>query len=401
MTDRHAAVSGPLACWAKGFGEELAGLGYGKPRAGVHLDLLGDLSEWLEHEGLAAAELTQVRVLEFLGHRRDRGERDLVTPRGVTLLLEHLRRLGIVPPASRPAPDGPAAEALERYHDYLASERGLPERGVLRYVAEVGPFVRRLEGPGGINWAVLSAADVTRFMMEVCGSPERAPSSNLLAALRGFLRFAQLEGWIALPLAQAVPSVAHWSGASLPRRLERDEVKRLLGNCDRQTAAGRRDYAILTLLVRLGLRANEVARMQLDDIDWRGGELTVHGKGQRDEKLPLPSDVGKALVDYLRNGRPPTSCRATFLRLQAPLRGLGPIGVTLLVYRACNRAGMARVSAHALRHTAATEMLRAGASLGEGGQALRQRSASATALYAKVDHNALRQLARPWPGGVA
>jgi integrase len=157
----------------------------------------------------------------------------------------------------------------------------------------------------------------------------------------------------------------------------------------------------LTLLVRLGLRAGEVARMHLDDIDWRAGEFLVHGKGQRKEKLPLLEDVGKALVDYLRHGRPRTSSRAVFLRLQVPLRALTPIGVTSLVYRACDRAGVARVSAHPLRHTAATEMLRAGASLGEVGQALRQRSPSATAIYAKVDHVALRALARPWPGGAA
>jgi site-specific recombinase XerD len=391
-------VSGPLACYARGFADELAGLGYDKRRAASHLDLLADLSDWLKGEGFLPEELTQPRVAQFLEVRRVRGERDLVTPRGVELLLEHLRILGVVPPASHPVPDGPAAELLERYRDYLSCERGLAERGVLRYVTEVGPFVASVTGADGIDWAVVSAAAVTRFVVEACGS-ERAPSSNLLAALRSFLRFAQLEGWISLPLTQAVPSAAGWNGRSLPRRLEPDEVRRLLGGCDRHSADGRRDYAILTLLVRLGLRAAEVARMQLDDIDWRAGEILVRGKGQREEKLPLPDDVGKAIVDYLRHGRPPTASRAVFLRLHVPLRELTPIGVTSLVYRACSRAGVSRVSAHPLRHTAATEMLRAGASLGEIGQALRHRSSSATAIYAKVDHVSLRALARPWPGG--
>jgi integrase/recombinase XerD len=390
-------VGGPLACYVTGFGEELAGLGYDGRRARVHVDLLADLSAWLEGEGLAAVELTESRMAQFLGARRARGERELVTSRGLELLLEHLRGLGVVPATSRPVPEGPAGELLERYGDYLASERGLAERSVRRYVTEVGPFVVSVTGADGIDWSAVSAAAVTR-LVKVCGSG-RAPSSSLLAALRSFLRFAQLEGWISLPLTQAVPSVAGWNGRSLPRRLEPDEVRRLLDGCDRHSAHGRRDYAILILLVRLGLRAVEVARMQLEDIDWRAGELLVRGKGPRQEKLPLPGDVGEAVADYLRCGRPPTTSRAVFLRLHVPLRELTPIGVTALVYRACARAGVSRVSAHPLRHTAATEMLRAGASLGEVGQALRHRSSTATAIYAKVDHVALRALARPWPAG--
>jgi len=317
-------------------------------------------------------------------------------------LLGFLRRAGMVPAVSRQLPGGPGAGVLEAYRRYLASERGLAERGVLRYVEEAGRFVRRIAGEDGIDWAAVSAADVTRFVTEACSRPSgRPPSSSLLAALRSFLRFAQLEGWTDLPLAQAVPPVARRGGASLPRRLEPGELRRLLDGCDQDSAAGSRDYAILTLLVRLGLRAGEVARMRLGDIDWRAGELLVCGKGQRQEKMPLPGDVGEAVVGYLRHGRPRAVSRAVFLRLNVPLLGLTPIGVTSLVYRACDRAGLARVSAHPLRHTAATEMLRAGASLGEIGQTLRQRSPSATAIYAKVDHAALRQLALPWPGGAA
>jgi site-specific recombinase XerD len=382
----------------EGFRERLADLGYDERRARVHHDLLTDLSAWLEGEGLAAAELTDARVAQFLGVRRARGERELVTSRGVALLLEHLRGLGVSPPASHRVPEGPAAEVLERYREYLSSERGLAERGVSRYVTEVGPFVASVTGTGGIDWSAVSAAAVSRFVVSVCGSG-RSPSSSLLAALRSFLRFAQLQGWIGLPLAQAVPSVAGWTGRSLPRRLEPDQVRRLLGGCDRDSAHGRRDYAILLLLLRMGLRAVEVARMQLEDIDWRAGELLVRGKGPREDTLPLPVDVGEAVVDYLRHGRPPTTSRAVFLRLQVPLRELSPIGVTSIVYRACERAGVSRVSAHPLRHTAATQMLRAGASLGEVGQALRHRSSSATAIYAKVDHVSLRALARPWPAG--
>lgn len=312
-------------------------------------------------------------------------------------MLEYLRNLGVVPPTSHPLSDAAAPQLLARYREYLASERGLTERGVRRYVAEIDPFVRQLSGSDGIDWATVSAVDVTRFLVDVCG--RMTPTSSLLASLRSFLRFVQMEGLIEVPLVQAVPSVAHRSGASLPQRLEPDEVRRLLDGCDRGEAAGLRDFAILTLLVRLGLRSVEVARMQLGDIDWRSGELLVCGKGLREEKMPLPEDVGRAVVDYLRRGRPRTPSRAVFVRLHVPLRELTSIGVTSIVYRACDRAGVTRVGAHALRHTSATEMLRAGASLAEVGQALRQRSSSATALYAKVDHASLRALALPWPGG--
>jgi site-specific recombinase XerD len=392
-------MSGPLVGLVEGFEAELARLGYGSRRAGVHVDLLVDLDGWLEGEGLAAAELTDARVAQFLGWRRASGARELRTTRGVALLLEHLRGLGVVPLASHHVTDdGPAAELLERYRGYLSRERGLTARGVDRYVTEVGPFVASVTGPEGVDWAVVSAADVSRFVVSVCRSG-RSPSSSLLAALRSFLRFAQLEGWTSLPLAQAVPSVAGWNGRSLPRRLEPDQVRRLLEGCDRHSAPGRRDYAILVVLVRLGLRAVEVTRMRLEDIDWRAGELLVRGKGPREDRLPLPGDVGEAIVDYLRHGRPSTTSRAVFLRLQVPLRELTPIGVTSIVYRACLRAGVSRVSAHPLRHTAATQMLRAGASLGEVGQALRHRSSTATSIYAKVDHVLLRELARPWPAG--
>ena len=208
MMDRRGEASGPLACFARGFGEELAGLGYDKRRANVHVDLLADLSEWLMSEGLAATELTEPRVARFLGVRRDRGRRDLVTSRGAAVLLGYLRGLGVVPPVSHRVPDGPEAQVLERYRDYLTGERGLAERGVLRYVVEIGRFLRQLAGPGGIDWPALSAADVTGFVTDLCSVPGRTPSSSLLAALRSFLRFAQLEGWTDLPLAQAVPSVA-------------------------------------------------------------------------------------------------------------------------------------------------------------------------------------------------
>jgi integrase len=221
--------------------------------------------------------------------------------------------------------------------------------------------------------------------------------------LRSCLRFLHVAGLIEAPLVWAVPSVADLRDRTLPRGLEPAAVRKLLASCDRRRTIGRRDYAIVLLLSRLGLRRGEVAAMQLEDIDWRAGELLIRGKGPRQDVLPLPVDVGEALVSYLRR-RPRCESRALFVRMTAPLQELAPHTIGWIVREACTRAGLPRVGAHRLRHTAATEMLRQGASLAEIGQVLRHREQKTTAIYAKVDRRALRALARPWPsqeGGTA
>jgi integrase len=219
---------------------------------------------------------------------------------------------------------------------------------------------------------------------------------DLVCALRSLVRYLHLAGLITTPLVWAVPSVADLRDRTLPRGLEPAAVRGLLASCDRRRMVGRRDFAILLLLSRLGLRAGEVAAITLDDLDWRAGMLLVHGKGSREDTLPLPTDVGEAIVSYLRR-RPRCECRALFLRVTAPRQGLNRCTVAWVVRAACDRAGLPRVGAHRLRHTAATQMLQAGASLPEIGQVLRHREQKTTAIYAKVDRAALRALARPWP----
>ncbi len=220
-----------------------------------------------------------------------------------------------------------------------------------------------------------------------------------VTALRSLLRWLHVERLIGRSLVGAVPTAAGWRLSGLPRALEPGEVGGLLASCDRATGPGRRDFAILTLLARLGLRAGEVACLGLDAVDWRAGELIVVGKGRRAERLPLPVDVGEAITAYLTHGRPATAQdRRVFVRVKAPHCGLTTGGVTQVVVSAARRAGLGQIHAHRLRHTAATEMLRAGAPLAEIGQVLRHRTALTTAIYAKVDRDALRQLARPWPG---
>jgi site-specific recombinase XerD len=245
----------------------------------------------------------------------------------------------------------------------------------------------------------LTGAGVASFVIAACS---RGRSLKLLApALRSFLRFAHVEGLIDFSLAHAVPPQARWRLAELPQTLNTEEVGRLLASCDRRTARGRRDYAILVLLSRLGLRRAEVVALRLDDIDWHAGEVIIHGKGPKQERLPLPVDVGEALAAYLRRGRPRVAERSVFIRSRAPLEALGVGAVSYILHDACARAGVCRVGTHVLRHSCATEMLRAGASLPEIGQVLRHHWLSTTAIYAKVDHGALSLVARPWPGGAA
>jgi integrase len=222
----------------------------------------------------------------------------------------------------------------------------------------------------------------------------------LVTALRSLLRYLHLEGK-APDLAAAVPVVAGWRGSQLPRGLEPQQAARVLAACDRGTAAGRRDYAMLILLAGLGLRACEVAALELDDLDWQRGELVIRGKGDRQERLPLPADVGEAVSAYLVQGRPRVESRRLFVGVRAPFGDLTSSGVRAVVGYACDRAGIARFAAHRLRHTVATEMLRAGAGLPDIGQVLRHRSLSTTAIYAKVDRAALRELAQAWPGASA
>jgi len=242
---------------------------------------------------------------------------------------------------------------------------------------------------------------VTAFMVDHSKDRNGWSAKAMVTSLRAFLRFAHATGRTVIPLAGAVPAVASWRLSVLPRGLRAAEVEMLLAGCDRGTAAGLRDYAVLSLLARLGLRGAEAAGLQLGDIDWRAGEIAVMGKGSRAERLPLPVLAGEALAAWLTEGRPACEPRAVFVTVRRPYRQLTPEAVRAVMGRACDRAGLERRGAHRLRHALATEMLRAGASLPEVGQVLRHRSLLSTSLYAKVDQDALHPLARPWPGGAA
>lgn len=399
MSDRQVGMQGPLGCLAEGFETELSRLGYKPTAASKQLGLLSDLSRWLDDEGIAPARLTSDRVAAFIVARRREGQARFVSLMGMATLLRYLRAVGVIPEASRPVPAGPTGVLLEGYHRFLVDVRGLAPAVVAQYETGARLFMGFVVEQG-LGLAEVSAADVSHFVAGHCAHPVKLAAPEMASILRSFLRFVYVEGITKLPLAQAIPPVAS-SASTLPKALAPGVSARLLRSCDRRTARGRRDYAILVLLARLGLRAGEIMALGLDDFDWRAGEVVIHGKGRRDERLPLPADVGEAVVGYLRRGRPRTDCRAVFVRTAAPLVGLSRGAVTYAVYAACGRAGVPRASAHRLRHTLATDLLRSGSSLTEIGQILRHRSISTTAVYAKVDHDALAGLARPWPGGAA
>lgn len=392
-----ARFSGPIAPYVAGLRAEFSALAYAPSTVTAHLALWAQLSRWLERRGLEAAELTAAGIEEFLAERRQT-HRYLYTIKALAPGLEFLRRVGAVPGARTVAEESPVEVIERQFRCYLLIERGLAEVSAETYVVRARPFLAERARRGQLDLESLTAVDVAGFVALWLPGLSKAPARSTVTALRALLSFLHVSGVVAKPLAMVVPTVASWRLAGLPIGLTRTQVQALLGACDQSTAVGRRDFAIVTLLARLGLRAGEVAALRLEDIDWRVGTLTVHGKANSHEQLPLPVDVGSALSRYLEHGRPSSvSGRTVFIRAKAPYRALDHKSISTMVGRAASRAGLGTVHAHLLRHTLATEVLGKGASLDEVGQLLRHRSRASTAIYAKVDQHRLAQLARPWP----
>jgi integrase/recombinase XerD len=392
--------TGPLIPFAEGFAQELIKQGY-RPHAATHqLRLIAHLSRWLGARGMAVEDITPAMLNKFLMARRLQGYALWRSPQALMPFLDYLRSLGLMMGFPK-TQHSPTEELLTRYGKYLLDVRGLAKSSVHEYVKLVRPFVTHQLAGGEFDWVHLTGADLVAFVRNACRSLSLASSKLLVTVLRSFLGYLYLEGLIHRPLTTAVPPVSGSKLASLPRALQADEVAHLLAACRRRTRTGRRDFAILMLLVRLGLRAGEVRTLSVDDVDWRAGELVIRGKGTRLERLPLPADVGRALAAYLRRGRPTTAQgRTIFVRIHAPHRALTGVGVTNVVRMAASRAGLIGVTAHRLRHTVATQMVRSGVPLPEISQVLRHRRLITTAIYAKVDREGLRSLARRWPGGL-
>jgi len=396
--------SGPLACHLDAFARDLSEQGFERPSRAPQIRLVANFSRWLKANSVGLNALSDEHVEQFL--QRAKRRRSIRTGHRAWLLrlMVFLRRTGVVDP--RPA--GPRGEAsqiqqvLDAFGEHLLETQALSHATCRQYIPFAEQFLTERFAGGNVEFGKLCAADVVGFIRRQSSrlSPARAKSATI--ATRSFLRYLRLRGDVAIDLAAAVPTVPNWSMTAIPRAIAPDHLQAVLDSCRRDTAAGCRDYAILLLLARLGLRAGEIVALTLDSVDWDRGCITVVGsKILQKSELPLPTDVGSAIAEYLRRFRPRSDCRRLFLRVNAPIDGLGSqTSVGTIVGAAIARAGVnpPHRGAHQFRHALACEMLRQGASLTEVGSLLRHQHQKTTSIYAKVDFAALRPLSLVWPG---
>jgi integrase/recombinase XerD len=394
-------MSGPVVGFAEGLVHELRSLGYARTTAAELMRLTAHLSRWLEGSGHELADLTPVVLETFVAERR-KGYVNFTSARALDPIVGYLRRLGAVPEPLAVAPTTAAQILLGHFKQFLLDERALSAPVAVAYAHWARPFVEQLLCPPGIDRTRdVSAAELIAFLSSTLPAMSGKSAQMTTTALRSLLRFGTAQGLLSKDLTAAVPPIARWRLSGLPQPLRPDQVQALLEACDPADPVGRRDRAVIVLMRRLALRTAEVSALRLEDIDWVSGTVLVQGKGGRVDRMPLPTDVGEALVLYLRSGRPATLERTVFVRAVAPFTPLGPSSVSCIsrvVARAARRAGLGTVHGHRLRHTAASETLNAGASLDEVAQLLRHERVASTVIYAKVDRSRLIALARPWPG---
>jgi len=392
---------GPLAAHIDAYASRLLEQGFSSGRARERIRLIADFSRWLYREKLGATDVTAQVIDRYLKTQKRRIHPGRGAPSALQELLSVLTEKDMGREQRFFEAVDPCKRVEQDFERYLSQEKGLSERTLENYL----PFVHRLLqerfGSGPINFAELSASDITQFVQRHAYDHSPGRTGPMVSALRAFLRHLRYRGAITTDLAACVPTVANWSSRTVPKFLRPAEVQQVLRHCDRSCATQKRDYAILLLLAQLGLRAGEVVTLTLDDIDWKEGTLRLRDKRGRETKLPLPVEVGKALADYVQHVRPHSGSRRLFIRQRAPRVGLGCTAISLIVRRALSRAQVdsPRKGAHLFRHTLATEMLARGASLTEIGQILRHENPRTTMIYAKVNIPALRRLAPAWPGG--
>lgn len=389
-------VRGPLAPFAATFKAELEASGYTPLSTASVMRVVAHLSHWLEGEAMDVADMSRERIEQYI---RARCRDGYVTPppgRALVVLLGVLEAAGAVAVSQPTMPVSAADALLASFGDYLLDERALAPSTASAYVERARRFLAGR--PGAKRLDTLNTRDITDAVLRESAAGSIGATQYFVAGLRSFLRFCFVEGLIPTDLSAAALTATGRRSSTLPRGISRADADALLVSCDRRRADGRRDYAIVLTLLRLGLRSSEVAALRLDDIDWRAGLVVVHGKGRREDTLPLPDDVGSAIAGYLQRGRPKTDQREIFLRTLAPIEALGRGGVSSVVRRACTRAGIPPFGSHRLRHTLACEMVAAGVPLPEIAQTLRHRSLSSSAIYARVDLDRLGTLAQPWPG---
>jgi site-specific recombinase XerD len=393
---------GPLAPYLDSFARSLDEQGFKRHLLGRQIRVAANFSKWLQAADVAAKDATEEHARRFLeGSPRQRSVRrgEFATLRR---LMGFLRQLGVIRPLPEWDKATPTEQAVGAFVAYLRQERAVSDKTLIQYCPFIERFLSERFGHGPVEFAALRAGDVIGFVKRQAAqlSPARAKAAT--TALRSFLRYLRYCGAIQRDLAAAVPTVPNWSMTGIPRAIAADHLRAVFAHCPRDTPVGRRDYAILMLLARLGLRSSEIVSLTLESIDWEAGSIAVAGKGNQAASLPMLVEVGEAIAEYLCHGRPVSSSRALFLRACAPIRGLGA-GQTVgtIVSAALKRADIEtrHRGTHQFRHALAADMLRHGATLTEIGSILRHRHAKTTSIYAKVDFAALRPLSLPWPGG--
>jgi site-specific recombinase XerD len=394
---------GPLGPYLDHFATLLSEQGYSRQVGMQKLRLVALLSRWLEREQVRIGQLDEECVTEFLAAQKQALGRQRQVRHTLAQVLQAMRQLRVIPGAQSVEAQSQTDRLLGDYGRFLAQERGLSQATLDNYLPVAQRLLTHAFGDKPIQLDRLAVEDVNRFILREMSAFSARRVQLTTSALRSFLGFLYLRGQLKRPLAASVPTVAAWRLSELPQFLEPGQVQQLLRSCDRRSPCGRRDYAALLLLARLGLRAGEVVQLCLEDINWSEGEILIRGKSAREDRLPLPPDVGRALAAYLQKDRPRCSCRRLFIRMKAPHVGFSSsVAVCDIVRRGLWRTHLelGHKGAHLLRHSLATQMLRGGASLTQIGQILRHQLPQTTEIYAKVDLAALRALAQPWPGGV-
>jgi site-specific recombinase XerD len=367
------------------------------------LNVVGGLLSWIASRRGTLADLDERSVEQYLRHRAGKQSIQPGDRSALKRWLSVLREEGVIVPAVLP-PLTSHDRIFSEFDAYLRTERGLVPKSIVRHLPVIRRFLREVCPAGDDDLGKISQEEVIRYIERHAQDWSPGTGKAMCWSLRAFLRYLHHQGLNPRALADCVPSMRRWKLVSLPTFLPATQVQRALDGCDRATPMGRRDYAILMMLAKLGLRAGEVATLTLDDIDWRASEMLVRAKGRQRARMPIPPDVGAAIVAYLRNGRPQSSCRRLFIRALAPHVGFASgCAITMIAKSALDRVGIkgcAHCGAHIFRHSLATELLRSGATLTEIGQLLRHESHDTTRIYAKVDIETLRTLSLPWPGGV-
>lgn len=396
-------IHGPYGEFSRVYAARLSDEGFAQQCTRRSLSLFRDLMDWHVGNGHDPRDLGEPHVEQYLEHRSKHWSINAGDRPALRRLLSALRDEGLVP-AAPPIEPTEHQRIVEAFAAYLTGERGLALTTVERYELLAHRFLQEACPAGADEFAALTPEIVIGYVERHALDGSADSGKAMCGVVRALLRYLHLKGFISVALADCVPSIRRWRFAGLPTFLPPQKVQQVLDACDQTTAMGLRDYAVLMVLAKLGLRASEVAALNLDDIDWRSGKILVHGKGRRQAMIPLRHDVGTAIVAYIRHGRPASPCRQLFLRMLAPHVGFASgCAITMIAKQALERAGIhgyAHHGAHLFRHSLATDLLRSGASFAEIGQLLRHRSTDSTRIYAKLDIEKLRELSLPWPGSV-